>query len=168
MCLLTNSPTSPACGANRLDTPSSMASATSSLVCSTSSTCSTALSALSGRNSTPLSLDFRAFRRRRASATDKPSAESSVSGDISFFPRVVASPVSGAGADEGVAASFVVAVVRPVCGSASLWSSARCLNCFRFLLGLNMICGSGFVSPDEVSMMGYRMCGEARRCEAMR
>lgn len=165
MCLLTSSPTSPACGAKRLDTPSSMASAISSfcclpISCSLKSACSPAVAALlSARNSTPLSLDFRAFRRRRASATDRPPPSVS---DVSPFSRATASLSCADAADELVAACsavvVVVVAVLVVADSAfesSLLSSARCLNCLRFLLGRNTTCGSVFVSAGGASMMSW-------------
>lgn len=58
--------------------------------------------------------------------------------------------------DEDVAASVAVGAVMDVVESAfgsSLVSSARCLNCLRFLLGRKTTCGSAFVSADADSMI---------------
>lgn len=177
MCLLTNSPTSPACGANRLDTPSSKASATSSLCWpsfSFASSKAVAWGGPSGRNPTPLrSLAFRAFRRRSASATDSPRSVSEVSSfsraaSLSFVWAdgaavwvVAVSDVVVAAAVGGSAVVVVVVVVFEAAfeSSSSLLASARCLNCFRFLLGRNTTCGSALVSAADVeSMMAGSGC----------
>lgn len=152
ICLLTSSPTSPACGAKRLDIPYSMASAPfgSSLrirLCSVLAS-SEILDVPSGRKPTPLSLALRALRRRSASATD----DSSVSEFVSCVPPSLPSPSSGVAWSAGCCAASSGLVSG---------SSARCLKCLRFLLGRKTTCGSGFsVFAESISAKGFENAPE--------